>query len=291
MPVGAEKRWSVEEVEALIKRTEDLIGIELTDLIGEYRRGVTSPTPPPRENVHRLVQLFVRIQDSAHAEEGSLADTLARVNTVELEGAISLFEEWLGTPAWGEFQTALRTAPEYPHAVSTLAVANALKVRHPSLEIIPSPTQGKSPDINLPISGTAGLKVEVKAPRSLWQPDKHPKESQAIKLIDDAWDKAKAQLASDDPKRVSLLVIAGLTMSPDLVNRLTVAADYWLRRKPRPTLFGIALFNLAQGVDVVAGRAEVSLRQESRLRRNPAYRAKVQMMGTWESPWALYLVP
>jgi len=220
-----------------------------------------------------------------------LADILARVNTVELEGAISLFEEWVGTPVWGEFQTALRTTPEYRHAVSTLAVANALKVRHPSLEIIPSPSPGKSPDISLSLSDTAGLKVEVKAPRALWQPDKHPTESEAIKLVDDAWDKAKAQLASDDLKRVSLLVIAGLTMSPDLVDRLTVAVDYWLRRKPRPTLFGIALFNLAQGVKVIAGRAEVTLQQESRLRRNTAYRGKVQMMGTWESPWALYLIP
>ncbi len=86
-----------------------------------------------------------------------------------------------------------------------------------------------------------------------------------------------------------MLVIAGLTMSPDLVDRLTVAVDYWLRPKRRPTLFGIALFNLAQGVKVVAGRAEVTLQQESRLRRNPAYLGKVQMMGTWESPWALYL--
>ncbi len=185
MPVGAEKRWSVEEVEALIKRTEDLVGIELTDLIAEYRRGVASPTPPSRENVHRLVQLFVRIQDSAGAEGGSLADTLARVNTVELEGAIVLFEEWLGTPVWGEFQAALRTTSEYPHAVSTLAVANALKARHPSLEIIPSPTPGKSPDTNLPISDTAGLRVEVKAPRALWQPDKHPTKPEAIKLVDD----------------------------------------------------------------------------------------------------------
>ncbi len=269
----------------MIRESERLLGTPLAALVAQYRRG-RSGTPASRE--HRLVELLVRARDAAAAPEDGLLEDAAAVTSVELDAVLAICGEWTQDPVWPEFQRMLQVAGEYLHAISTLAVASALRVRHPGTRLVASSQSGRTADLHLEVPQEHGLRVEVKAPEALYRAP-HPLDAgAAIDIVRRAIKKAGTG-ASGQLAALGVLVIAGWAMSEETFEVLSAGITAMLAtfKGRKLNLFGIAEFNMRFTPAVENGRITVSQEQVSRLHRHPRYTGDLTLDGDWAADWTL----
>jgi hypothetical protein len=270
----------------VIGQSEALLGLQLADLVKEYHRGRAYATRPPHE--HRLVELLVRARDAAAAPGDGLLEDAAVVTSVELDAVLAICDEWSQEPVWPEFQRMLQVPGEYLHAISTLAVASALRVRHPGTRLVASGQTGRTADLHLEVPQEHGLRVEVKAPDALYR-SAHPLDAGiAIDTVQRAIKKAgtgaRGQLAAP-----GILVIAGWAMSEETFEVLSAGTKVVLdaMKDHKTNLFGIAEFNMRFTPALENGRVAVRQEQVSRLHRHLGYRGDLTLDGDWAGEWTL----
>src|SRR5262249_53548059 len=151
---------------------------------------------------------------------------------------------------------------EYLHAISTLAVASALRVHHPGTRLVASGQSGRTPDLLLEVPEEHGLRVEVKAPDALYR-TAHPLDASVAidtvrRAISRAGTGAGGQLATP-----GILVIAGWAMSEEAFEVLSAAVSAVLSalKDRKPHLFGIAQFNMRFTAAIENGRVAVKQEQ------------------------------
>ncbi len=282
-----DRRLTQEEIRSLVSRAELLIDKPLERLLEKHAAAVASGIRPRHR--HRLIELLLRLRAAADLSNELLIGAAA-ANAAELNAALDLYDEWRDSPAWRDFQRALRSPQDYLHAFGTLSVANMLRVHHPAVELVAITGAGRTPDLMLTIANQRGLAVEVKAPQALWQRDTALEVREAMWMVRNclgsAGTGAGGQLAAGRP---GILVITGFLLSQETFDVLQHGTEVALQtQKPRrPDLLGIALFNLRQRVDVVDGRVQVLLEEQSRLGRSPHYSGRLQLVGDWGKAWQL----
>src|SRR5215470_14640119 len=149
MLTPTDHRWSPQELDRVIRQSEALLGMPLAALVAQYQRGRASANRAPRE--HRLVELLVRARDAAAAPGDALLEDAAVVTSAELDAVLAICAEWSQGPVWPEFQRMLQVPGEYLHAISTLAVASALRVRHEGTRLVASGQTGRTADLHLEV--------------------------------------------------------------------------------------------------------------------------------------------
>jgi hypothetical protein len=280
MNVLVEKRFTSDEVHALVGRAEQLLGRSLVKLL---ERHAVAGSRPRR---HRLIELLLRMRQAAQDPDG-IWGGVAAVNAPELHAFLDLYDEWHESRAWPELQRMLCSPAEFLHTVSTLAIANLLRTRHPNTGLAISEGSEKHPDLMLLVTDQHDLAVEVKAPQSLWQLDRALPLDEAMRIIRLQLRESRGQLSPDRP---GLLAIAGLHMSADTFEILTHAGNLVFENldPPRPYLLGVVLHNLnvRAGMES-AGLASIWLEQRSRIGRNKNYSGPIQLVGDWSGPWQL----
>jgi hypothetical protein len=280
-----DRRWSPQELDRVIRESERLLGAPLADLVAQYHRGRTG-TPASRE--HRLVELLVRARDAAAAPGDGLLEDAAAVTSVELDAVLAICDEWSQDAVWPEFQRMLQDPGQYLHAISTLAVASALRVRHPDTRLVASGQSGRTADLLLEVPQQHGLRVEVKAPGALYRAP-HPLDAGVAmdtvrRAIKKAGTGAGGQLAAP-----GILVIAGWAMSEETFEVLSAGISAVLSafRGRKLNLFGIAEFNMRFTPVIENGRVSVRQEQVSRLHRHPHYTGNLTLDGDWAAQWTL----
>lgn len=282
-----DKRLTHEEISSLVGRAELLIGKPLERLISRHAAAVASGVRPRHR--HRLIELLLRLRAAADLSNELLIGAAA-ANAAELNAALDLYDEWNQSPAWPDFQRALCSPRDYLHAFGTLSVANMLRLHHPAVELLATSGAGRTPDLMLRIPNQHGLAFEVKAPQAIWQRDSALDVREAMWIVrnclSSAGTGAGGQLAAGRP---GILVIGGFLLSQDTFNVLQHGAEVVLQTQDprRPDLLGIALFNLRVRVELVNGRVQVLLEEQSRLGRSPHYAGRLQLVGDWGKAWRL----
>ena len=283
MKVLVEKQFTSDEVQALTSRAEQLLGRSLGKLLERHAAAASRPRR------HRLIELLLRMRRAADDPDG-IWGGVAAVNAPELHAFLDLYDEWHESPAWLELQRMLCSPAEFLHTVSTLAIANQLRTRHPNTDLVVSVAQEKHPDLTLLVTEEHELAVEVKAPRSLWQLDRALPLDEAMRIIRLQLRGSRGQLSADGP---GVLAIAGLHMSADTFEILTHAGNLVFEHlePPRPYLLGVVVHNLnVRAAIETAGLASIWLEQRSRIGRNRNYRGPIQLVGDWSGPWHLAAV-
>ena len=280
--------YSTDELRAVIRETENLVGASLKDLIRRHELGVASSTPPPRQN--RLLTLLLTLLRAEEAPHDALAESAAFVSAVELKGVLRTFDQWRRDPAWPEFQAAIQDSRNYLHAVTTLTVASALKQHHPGTKLVGSSRPGRSPDLRMVVTDQHNLAVEVKTSLSLGQRTSAMSRAGAMALVENSIKGAstgfKGQLASGSP---GVLVIGGFHIDADTFKALGDAAGQVLEHgRRRSHLLAIVISHTRFIPPVVEnGRVSVGLAHETRIRSNPRYSGKLRFVGEWAGEWHL----
>jgi hypothetical protein len=268
-----EKRFTPEEVEQLVERTELLLGDKLDVLIQRHH-----------SRPHRLIELLLRMRTAA-AQPDSIEAGAAAVNAPELHAYLDLYDAWHASPNWPELQAKLCSPDQFLHTVAMLSIASMLKTRHADTRLV-LPSNVPHPDLELTVDATHVLGFEVKAPQSLWQTDHALSREEAKKILEKALWGSYQQLAGGP----GLLAVAGFHWSAETFDVLTAAGNVVLGnpRQPRPLLFGMTLHNLGSiaGIDT-PGLASIWFAERSRLGRSKFYRGSIDIVGDWSSQWHL----
>jgi len=123
--VLVQKRFTLDEVQSLVARSETLLGRSLQRLLDRHASGGAG-----RPRRHRLIELLQRMREGAQDPDG-IRGGVAAVNAPELHAVLDLYDEWHTSSAWPELQRMLCSPAEFLHTVATLALANQLRTRHP----------------------------------------------------------------------------------------------------------------------------------------------------------------
>jgi hypothetical protein len=282
-----DKRLTHEEIHSLVARAELLIGKPLGRLIEKHAAAVATGVPPRHR--HRLIELLLQLRAAADLSNELLIGAAA-ANAAELNAALDLYDAWSHSAAWRDFQRALSSPSDYLHAFATLSVANMLRIHHPAVELVAISAAGRTPDLMLTIPNQHGLAVEVKAPQAMWQRESALEVREAMWMVRNCLGSAgtgvRGQLAAGRP---GILVIAGFLLSDETFDGLQHGAEVALQTQDprRPDLLGIALFNLRMRVELIDGRVQVLLEEQSRLGRSPHYSGRLQLVGDWGKAWRL----
>jgi hypothetical protein len=281
-----EKLWTPTELRRVIVRAEALVGDYLDRLVRRYNRGRASPTPPSRP--HRLIELLLRLRNAADHPEDSLAQNVASVAVVELDGMLQAFDDWSDDPCLPEFADAARDPRSFLHAVTTLIVASALREHHPGVGLVASSTPGRSADLAVVVTDEHGLAVEVKTSTDLL--DRAATQSEALKFVQkclkEAGSSFKGQLAAGKP---AMLVIGGIHLTDSAIENLSWACDYVMAKagNRRSHLLGIVVTTVLFDVRIVNSHLQVVLTQNSRIHRNRSYKGSLILDGDWAEDWHL----
>lgn len=277
-----DRRYTPDELRAVIAQAEELIGEHLDDLIKRFQLGAASPTPPRYR--HRLIELLLRLRAAADNPQDRLAESAAAVAIAEVGGIMEIFEHWRNDSNWPEYRQAVQDPRSYLHAVTTLTVAMALKEHHQRTELVPSNTPGPSPDIRMVLTHSRHLNVEVKSSPDLGQRAHAMSRSEGGAFIEQCLDASKRQLVRGQP---AVLAIGGFHIDPETFGRLAAAAERsMLEGHPRYDLLAMVLSHTRfTAPSVVNRRVIVGLVHETTIKSNPRYRGTIRFVGEWGGEW------
>lgn len=199
-----------------------------------YRRGLESPTPPPRR--HRLLELIDFARDAAGRLESDAGSA-----TVELDGnaladlvtTASVFDRWRYHPAYRRIVSSLQNADDVQHAVMTLLVASYLVDGGNGVGVVDdNGVEGRIPDIWVTPTVTERLDLEVKTPLVLRALGKLPSHEEAVGIIESQLDEAASSKRGQlNPANSGIVAIGAFHMGQGGLDILEAATRFVLDRQ------------------------------------------------------------
>lgn len=180
---------------------------------------------------HRLIYLYERLLISEKSWESGQkeVDFLA---ITELQYLKDMFDQWKKTDVWGEIGPELRQREAYVHCAVLLGWLTMLSRTGQRAEVIPkdSVSGRRTADAKLFNDYGGFLLAELKAPKSLLNPNHILNEDEAYKIVV----KARKKKGSGANKQIgatpSMLVVGGLFLRNENIEALKNAAKANFRR-------------------------------------------------------------
>lgn len=280
-----DRRYTPDELRAVISEAEALIGSRLDDLVKRYERSISSATPPKVHNP--LIERLVLLRRAADEPNNEPVQNAALVAIAGVGAMLQIFREWRTDAAWPEFQTAIANPESYLHAVVTLSVGSALKEHHPDIELVPSNTPGSSPDLRMVVSKDAHVAIEVKTSIGLSNRAEPMTPREAYEHVYGALRQAGrgGQLTDETP---GILVIGSSWMDSKTFMTLRSASIKVMAEHRRQQLLAIVISHTPlASLTVVAGRLQVGLEHHTTIESNLFYTGKLRLTGEWAGEWNL----